>query len=67
MGELLAEVDEVAEGRCRMNILLVGEEFICPLCGLVLHSLTAFHQHVAQAHEAQKKSPSQSQGLKECQ
>ncbi len=26
------------------------EEYICPKCGLVLESLTAFHKHVKKEH-----------------
>jgi len=37
--------------------MLHEHEFICPICGLVIPSLTAFHQHHAKVH--QKKEPTQ--------
>lgn len=32
--------------------MIHDSEFICPLCGLVLSSLAAFHRHVARDHES---------------
>lgn len=29
-------------------------EYVCPLCGLMLDSLTAFHRHVEKQHEPKK-------------
>ena len=34
-----------------MTYLLSESDYICPHCGLVCHSLTAFHQHVKRVHE----------------
>ena len=31
--------------------MLKEEEYACPLCGLVLGSLTAFHRHVHREHK----------------
>jgi uncharacterized C2H2 Zn-finger protein len=31
--------------------MLTDSEFCCPLCGLVLTSLHAFHQHLAKKHD----------------
>jgi hypothetical protein len=28
------------------------EEYLCPLCGLILPSLAAFHQHYAKIHQS---------------
>ena len=32
--------------------MLHSHEFACPLCGLVLTSLHAFHQHLAKVHNS---------------
>ena len=32
--------------------MLTDSEFCCPLCGLVLTSLHAFHQHLAKVHNS---------------
>jgi hypothetical protein len=34
--------------------MLNFEEYICPLCGLVLSSLFGFHKHVREQHEDRK-------------
>ena len=31
--------------------MIPADHYICPLCGLVLPSLTAFHQHYAKIHQ----------------
>jgi uncharacterized C2H2 Zn-finger protein len=31
--------------------MLHPDDFVCPLCGQILNSWHAFHQHVAKKHE----------------
>jgi uncharacterized C2H2 Zn-finger protein len=39
---------------------MIGEEeYVCPLCGLVLSSLTAFHRHVHGEHKETRQKPKQ--------
>ena len=46
--------------------ILIDDEFVCPLCGLILTSLTEFHRHVARIHGGEKgeqtKGPDRSRG-----
>jgi hypothetical protein len=35
--------------------MLTDSEFCCPLCGLVLTSLHAFHQHLAKVHNSRSQ------------
>ena len=37
--------------------MLHPSEFICPICGAVLETWTAFHRHVAKQHERKKEKP----------
>ena len=34
--------------------MLNDQDFICPLCGLVLSSLFRFHKHIRDQHEDRK-------------
>jgi len=34
--------------------MILPEDYICPTCGLVLDSLTAFHRHYKKEHELRR-------------
>lgn len=35
--------------------MIQDHEYVCPKCGMVCDSLTAFHRHVKKEHEDAKK------------
>lgn len=39
--------------------MLLHEEYICPICGLICESLTAYHKHVEKDHKNPNESGEQ--------
>jgi hypothetical protein len=41
--------------------MLTNDDFICPICGLILPALAAYHQHYAREHQSRKSETSRDQ------